>query len=42
MENNGNPGLPENFLENFKEENRTYIASKGYNSADDIAAAVKS
>lgn len=40
MENNDKPGLPENFLENFKEENRTFIASKGYKSADDIAAAL--
>lgn len=40
MENNGNPGLPENFLENFKEENRSFITSKGFKSADDMAAAL--
>lgn len=40
-DNNGNPGLPEQFLNNFKEENRTFISSKGYKSADDIVTALQ-
>lgn len=39
--NNNNPGLPENFLENFKEENRSFITSKGYKSADDMVVALQ-
>lgn len=39
--NNKNPGLPENFLENFKEENRSFITSKGFKSADDIVVALQ-
>lgn len=41
MEDNGNQGLPEQFLNNFKEENRTFISSKGYKSADDIVTALQ-